>query len=185
MRGMEMKGIAFKSVEEKDLPAVLDIYNHYILTTTASFRLDVVSTETLRTFIFLDHARYKAFLIYYQTELAGFCFLTRYKNLEAYDRTAEMGIYLKPESTRRGLGTAAVRHLETVAAANGVKTIIASVSGENTASIGMFRKLKYEECGHFKRMGEKFGRVIDVFYFQRSLENDPASFGAGRGDGAY
>jgi L-amino acid N-acyltransferase YncA len=165
-----MDEIRFKIVEEADLPVVLEIYNHYILTSTATFRPQPIPMETLRTFIFLDHPRYKAYLIYHREEFAGFCFLTQYKNLEAYDRTGEMGAYLKPGFTRRGLGTAATRHLEKVAAANGFKTVIASISGENLASIELFRRLGYEQCGHFKRVGEKFGRVIDVVFFQRSLE---------------
>jgi L-amino acid N-acyltransferase YncA len=133
--------------------------------------LQAISLETLRSFIFLNHNRYAAFLICRQGETAGFCFLTQYKNLEAYDRTTEIGVYLKPGFTRRGLGTAAVAHLERVAAANGLKVIISSISGENEASLALFRRLGYQECGHFKRVGEKFGRVIDVVYFQRSLEN--------------
>ncbi|MFA5865852.1 MAG: N-acetyltransferase family protein [Phycisphaerae bacterium] len=167
-----MKEINFKSIEEEDLPVVLDIYNHYILTTTVTFRLDPIPMETLRSFIFLNHSRYKTYLIYYLSEIAGFCFLTQYKNLEAYDRTSEIGIYLKPDFTHRGLGTQAVKYLEKVAVVNGIKMLIASISGENTASIKLFRKLEYEECGHFKRVGEKWGRIIDVVYFQRSLKND-------------
>jgi L-amino acid N-acyltransferase YncA len=166
-----MSEISFKSIEERDLNTVLDIYNHYIRTTTASFRPEPIPVEILSSFIYLDHNRYKAYLIYHLGEIAGFCFLTQYKNLEAYDRTAEMGIYLRPGCTRRGLGKEAARHLEEVAAANGIKTVIASISGDNTASIRLFRKLGYEQCGHFKRVGEKFGRVLDVIFFQRSLDN--------------
>jgi L-amino acid N-acyltransferase YncA len=167
-----MKEIGFKYIEEKDLPIILDIYNHYILTTTATFRLEPVSIESLKSFIYLNHPKYKAYLIYHRNELAGFCFLTRYKIQEAYDRTAEVGIYLKPEYTHRGLGKKAIQYLEKDAKVNGVKIIIASISGENEASINLFRSLDYEECGHFKRVGEKFGRIIDVIYFQKSLEND-------------
>ena len=126
-----MDEIRFKSIDEADLPAVLEIYNHYLLTTTATFRLQAIPIETLRSFIFLNHDRYKAYLIHHQDQVAGFCFLTRYKDLQAYDRTAEIGIYLKPGFTRRGLGAAAVAHLEQVAAASGLKMLIASISGEN------------------------------------------------------
>ena len=165
-----MKEISFKNVEEKDLPFVLEIYNQYILTTTATFHLEPISMEKLRGFIYLNHPRYMAYMIYVQKELAGFCFLTQYKNLKAYDRTVEIGIYLKPEFIRQGLGTKAVQYLDKVARVNGFKIIIASISGENTASLKLFRNLGYEECGHFKQVGEKFGRVIDVIYFQKTLE---------------
>ena len=44
-------------------------------------------------------------------------------------------------------------------------------SGENSESIELFRKLEYDQCAHFKKIGEKWGRAIDVIFFQKSLEN--------------
>ena len=165
-----MNEIHFEAVKEEDLEKILCIYNHYILTTTINFYFDEISIDTLKGFIYLDHSRYKSYLIFHRGEFAGFCFLTQYKNREAYDVTAELGVYLKPGFTRRGLGTEAVRHLEKVAAERGIKTLIASLSGENTGSLGLFRKLQYDKYGHFKRIDEKFGRLLDVVYFQKSLE---------------
>jgi len=124
----------------------------------------------LRTFIFLDHKWYKAYVIQRGGEMAGFCFATQLKNHASYDRTAELGVYLKPEYTRRGLGGEAVRHMEKAATADGLKMLIASICGENAASLKLFEKLGYDRCGHFKRIGEKWGRVLDVVFFQKSLE---------------
>ena len=164
-----MNEIHFEAVKEEDLEKILCIYNHYILTTTINFYFDEISIDTLKSFIYLDHSRYKSFLISHKGEFAGFCFLTQYRDREAYDGTAELAVYLKPGFTRRGLGAEAVRHLEKVAAERGIKTVIASISGENTESLNLFRKLQYDKCGHFKKIGEKFGRELDVVYFQKSL----------------
>jgi L-amino acid N-acyltransferase YncA len=164
-----MKDIRFKNIEEADLAVALDIYNYYIKTTTATFRLEPITIDVFKSFIFLDHPKYKAYLIYHQDEIVGFCFVTQYKNLPAYDHTAEMGVYLKPDFTRLGLGPEATKHLEQTAAGNGIKVLIASISGENTASLKLMRKLGYDECGHFKNVGEKWGRIIDVIYFQKEL----------------
>jgi L-amino acid N-acyltransferase YncA len=164
-----MKEIRFKNIEETDLADILDIYNYYIKTTTATFRLEPITTEVLKTFIYLDHPRYKAYLIYHQDDIAGFCFLTQHKNIPAYDRTAVIGVYLKPDFTGRGLGAEATKHLEQIAAESGIKMLIASISSENTASLKLLRKLQYEQCGHFKKVGEKWGRAIDVIYLQKEL----------------
>jgi phosphinothricin acetyltransferase len=50
--------------------------------------------------------------------------------------------------------------------------MVASISGENKGSIEFFRKLQWEQCAHFRGIGEKWGRAIDVVFFQRLLEND-------------
>ena len=85
-----MKETSFRSMQEEDLPIVLNIYNHYIVTTTANFYTAPISMETFRTLIFLDHRLYKAYVIHYMGEIAGFCFLTQFKKREAYNRTAEL-----------------------------------------------------------------------------------------------
>lgn len=165
-----MKNVSFKVIGEADLKFALDIYNHYIITTTATFRPDKIPMETFKRFIYTNHQKYVAYLILDNKVITGFCFLTQYKNLTAYDRTVEIGVYIKPEFIHNGLGMEAVNYLEKVATAKGFKIIISSISGENIASINMFRKLNYQECGHFKNVGEKFGRILDVIYFQKSLE---------------
>ena len=167
-----MKKTTFRDMQEEDLPVVLAIYNHYVVTTTATFDPGPISMQTLRTRIAVGHDLYKAYVIHHMDDMAGFCFLCQFKNHECYDRTAELGVYLKPEHARRGLGTTAVRHLEEVAAARGLKTIVASISGENEGSIELFRKLGWEQCAHFRGIAEKWGRAMDVIFFQRSLEND-------------
>ena len=162
----------FSDIREEDLPAVLDIYNHYIDTTTATFDAGSISMETFRTRVLLDHDLYKAYVIHQMAEIAGFCFLSRFKKHESYDRTAEVGVYLKPEHTRQGLGTRAVAYLEQVAAARGLRMLLASVSGENHGSIVFFRKLGWYQCACFRKVGEKWGKRIDVVFFQKSLEGD-------------
>jgi L-amino acid N-acyltransferase YncA len=168
-----MKETTFTEMQEDDLPTVLDIYNHYIATTAVTFDPEPISMETFQTRILLNHDLYKAYVINHMGEIAGFFFLCQFNKHESYNRTAEMGVYLKPEYTRRGVGTRAVGHLEQIAAAKGLKVLIASISGENEGSIALFRKLCWEECAHFRRVGEKWGRAIDVIFFQKLVEGVP------------
>ena len=164
-----MEETSFRDMREEDLPAVLDIYNHYITTTTATFDPDAVTRETVRVRIPIGHDLYKAYVICHMGKMAGFCFLSQFKSHKSYDRTAQVSVYLKPEHTRQGLGTKAVRHLGEVAAARGLKVIVASISGENEGSIQFFRKLGWEQCAHFRGVGEKWGRAMDVIVFQSFL----------------
>ena len=76
-----MKQTTFTDMEEDDLPVVLGIYNHYIATTTATFDPGPISMETFRTRILLNHDVYKAYAIHHEGEIAGFCFLSQFKNI--------------------------------------------------------------------------------------------------------
>jgi len=156
-------------MREEDLPVALDIYNHYIATTTATFDPGPISMETFRTRVLLNHDVYRAYVIHQMDEVAGFCFLGQFKKHESYDRTAEVSLYLKPEYVRQGLGRKSIEHLERVATVNGLRILLASISGENSGSIEFFRTLGWQQCAHFRKIGEKWGRTIDVVFFQKSL----------------
>ena len=79
-------------------------------------------------------------------------------------------MYLKPEFTGKGIGKIAVDFLEKVAIKQ-IKVIIASISGENAASIKLFQKMGYDQCAHYKQVGEKFGRLQDIVDYEKILVN--------------
>jgi L-amino acid N-acyltransferase YncA len=58
-----MSDIELKAAREDDWPSILEIYNYYIVRMTASFRPVPVFIDTLKTFLWLDHPKYRTFLI--------------------------------------------------------------------------------------------------------------------------
>jgi L-amino acid N-acyltransferase YncA len=161
--------ISFCDLRESDLKSVLDLYNYYVLNTTVTFQIKPANTDDLKRSFFIDHARYKSVLINCDNAICGYCFFTQYRKKEAYDNTAEVGIYLKPEYTGRGIGLKAISHIEQKARENGIKVLLAFISGNNKESIGFFEKLGYWKCAHFKNVGEKFGKRLDVVAYEKEL----------------
>jgi phosphinothricin acetyltransferase len=123
----------------------------------------------LRQIVFLNHEKYQTYLIHYRNEMVGFCFLTQFRKREAYDWTAEIGVYLKPEFTGRGLGGSIVTFLEDIARSKRIRVLLASISGENTSSIRLFERMGFEKCAHYREVGEKFGRLLDIVDYQKIL----------------
>ncbi len=161
--------IAFNRIEEKDLPAVKEIYDWYIKNSTATFHTEPITVDQLKEFLYLDHPWYNSYLINCDRELAGYCFITNYKKRQAYDRTAEVTIYLKEAYCKKGIGKVALDYLEQRAIENGLKNLIGIIGGENTGSIALFEKCGYTKCAHFKNVGEKFNRVLDVVAYQKEI----------------
>lgn len=102
-------------------------------------------------------------------EPAGYCFLTQYKKRQAYDRSAELSVYLKPGFTGRGIGTLALGRLEAAAKAAGIRVLVGTICGENEASIRLMEKAGFSRCALLKNIGEKFGRVMDVVMYQKEI----------------
>jgi L-amino acid N-acyltransferase YncA len=161
--------VEFSPVTDTDLAAILMIYNHYILNSTATFHSRKMSQKELEEFLFVSHPKYPSFLIKDNDEMIGYCFLTQYKKRQAYDRSAELSIYLKPEFTGKGIGPVALDHLEAAAKKAGIHVLIGTLCGENHASIRLMEKSGYSKCAHLKNVGEKFGKILDVVVYQKEI----------------
>jgi L-amino acid N-acyltransferase YncA len=150
-----------------DLPIVKAVYDYYIVNTTATFHTELITLDELKTVIPIGQQKYPSFLINYNGQVCGYCYLSQYKKRQAYDRTAEITLYLKPGFTGKGIGKATLQLMETVAKNNDIKVLIGIISGENEDSIKLFEKCGYQKCAHFKQVGEKFGRLLDIVAYQK------------------
>lgn len=162
--------IEFADLTEADLILVKEIYDYYIENSTATYYTEKISTDELREFIPVQHKKYKSFLIKIDDKPCGFCYICQYKKRQAYDRTAELSLYLKPEHTGRGAGKLVLEHLEKVAADNGISVLIGIISGDNENSIKLFERNGYEKCAHYKQIGEKFNKILDVVSYQKIIQ---------------
>jgi phosphinothricin acetyltransferase len=108
-------------------------------------------------------------LIYYDNEFCGFCGLKKYSLREAYNQTAEISVYLTTEYQKKGIGNIAIKFLEKFAKNNDFHVLLAIICEENTGSIRLFEKNNYKKVGHFKEVGNKFDRFLDVVYYQKIL----------------
>lgn len=161
--------IEFIPVTENDLPVIKEIYDYYIVHSTATFHSERISIEEMKEFLHLNHMKYPSFLIRGDHETIGYCFLTQYKKRQAYDRTAEVSIYLRPECTGKGIGVIAMNYLEKAAKIGGISVLICTLSGENQASIRLCEKMQYKKVAHLHNIGEKFGKILDVVLYQKEL----------------
>lgn len=101
--------------------------------------------------------------------LVGYVLVQPFKSRCAYRDTAEVTVYLAPEHTGRGLGPAALRHVDDHARAHGLHALIAVVCAENDASLRTFERHGYQRVAHLKEVGSKFGRLLDVVYLEKVL----------------
>lgn len=161
--------LKLKALIPSDFNFVKEVYDHYILNSTATFHTEEIDIEELKEAILTDHPIYKSYVIQEDDVSCGFCYISQYKKRQAYDRTAEVTVYLHPDFHKRGLGTRILKMLEAEALNVNLSVLIGIITGENEASIRLFERCGYEKCAHFKQVGEKFGRVLDVVAYQRIL----------------
>lgn len=162
-----------RAATERDIPDLLEIYNHYVANTTVTFDEDALTLKEMRA-KFRRVAQLKYPWIVAQTpsgQVIGYAYVTPWKPKAAYRFTVENSIYLRPASTGKGLGAALLAELLAQSKAAGVREVIAVIADRGAdASIAIHRRFGFTEIGRMGRVGFKFGRWLGTVLMQRSLK---------------
>ncbi|MEN6413862.1 MAG: N-acetyltransferase family protein [Veillonellales bacterium] len=164
-----MQNYSFREMQEKYLDEVRQIYTHYVLNTTATFHAKPPTKEEMRQIVFFDSEKYKTFVICKEEDICGYVFIAQHKKREAYDNTAEVSVYLKPDFTGKGFGSKAIQYIEEYAKKQKLHVLVATICGQNEASIRLVEKNGYFKCAHYKEVGQKFGQLLDIVGYQKII----------------
>jgi L-amino acid N-acyltransferase len=154
-----------------DLPAIHAIYNDAVLNTTASYDYEPRSFD-YRVGWFDDHQKQRlpAFVaVDEESNVAGWSSLSRYHDRKGFQFTVENSVYVAASKRGCGIGSLLMPPLVDSARELGLHAIIAAIDAENEVSIRLHARFGFVTVGHFKQVGFKFGRWLDVVYMQRLL----------------
>ena len=159
--------IQIRHAEENDLPGILAIYNDVIVNTTAVYDYEQ-HTLSMRTAWF-DAKKEQGFPVFVAADnekILGLSSIGPFRAWAAYQYSVENSIYVASEA--RGMGIAKLLMPPIITAARQMKmhTILAGVDAGNEASIQLHRHFGFEEVAHFKQVGWKFDRWLDLKFLQ-------------------
>jgi phosphinothricin acetyltransferase len=154
-----------------DAQAIIDIYNHYIINTQATFETETVScTEMILRFNKVKAANLPWLVLEDDDKhILGYAYATQWRQRFAYRFSTEITVYLNPMNTRQGLGSRLYAHLFSLLKEAGIHSVIAGITLPNEASIKLHEKFAMEKVAHFKQVGYKFDQWLDVGYWQGQL----------------
>lgn len=154
-----------------DLPALTELYNHYIRETPTTFDLEPFTVEERRPWFdgFAETGRHRLWVSESAGRPSGFASSRQFRPKAAYDTTVETTIYLAPEAMGAGLGHRLYGALFDAIAGEDVHRAVGGVTLPNPASIALHRRFGFEPVGIFEQVGYKFGRYWDVQWFQKEL----------------
>ncbi|HEX9510257.1 MAG TPA: GNAT family N-acetyltransferase [Puia sp.] len=165
--------ITIRSARENDLPGLLEIYNEIILNTTAVYQY-VPQTLDMRK-AWYDTKRkegHPVFVAESGGRVVGFSSYGPFRAWAAYKYTVENSVYVADDQRGKGIGKLLIPPLIQAAKENDLHAIIASIDASNAASIKLHQSFGFEEVAHFRQVGYKFGRWLDL-KFMELLLNTP------------
>ena len=150
-----------------DARAIAAIYNPYITGSTITFEEQEVSVEDMRGRI-SDVTAHLPWLVFERDGVVlGYAYATRWRTRSAYRFATETTVYLSPSCHRQGIGRQLYTDLLHRLRVLGIHCAIGGVALPNEASVRLHESLGFKKVAQFQEVGYKFGRWIDVAYWER------------------
>ena len=156
---------------DTDVPAILELYAPYILTSTATFEYDVPAEEEfLQRFRHIT-ARFPWLVWEEEGKILGYAYASAPYTRAAFQWCAEPTVYLAPEAKGRGIARKLYSALEKLLEIQGYQVLYALITAENIPSIRFHQKFGYILQGDFPDCGFKFGRWLGLFWMEKRLNS--------------
>lgn len=160
-----------RPASDGDAPYIAAIYNPYVAGTSISFEEQSISAHEMLQRIHEVRGASLPYLVLENAESAviGYAYASKWKGRCAYRFSVETSIYLAESAVGQGFGAQLYRALLDQLRATQVHLAIAGIALPNHASIALHERLGFEKAAHFKEVGFKFGKWVDVGYWQLAL----------------
>lgn len=174
-----MTNVQIRHACEADLPALLDIYNHYVAHTHVTFDVEqrTIAERTAWFSQFAKSGRYQCFVLEDAGKVVGWASSSKFKDRAAYDTSVETTVYLSPGESGKGFGSMLYHALFSALADEDVHRAYGAIAAPNPASIRLHEKIGFERVAGYREVGRKFGRFWDVEVYERAVAKGLARAG--------
>lgn len=152
-----------------DYPAICDIYNYYIENTVISFEETPLTVQELGERVVACTRHYPWLVCADRDRVVGYAYANKWQVRSAYRKCVETTVYLQPGEGAKGYGAALYRELLARLQEQGLHSAIAGIALPNEASVKLHERCGFGKVAHFAEVGWKFGRWVDVGYWQKQL----------------
>ncbi len=165
-----MSTLLIRPAETADAAAICEIYNHYIEHTVVTFEEVLLTAGDIDKRLQDINAIGLPWLVAeVQGVVIGYAYAGKFRDRSAYRYTAEVTVYLAPAGTGQGAGTRLYNALFEALRERSIHIVIGGITLPNVASVALHEKMGMEKVAHLEEVGCKFGKWLDVGYWQATL----------------
>ena len=159
-----------REATEKDLVDILEIYNDAIVNTTAVYAYKVHTLEERKQWYDKKkQERHPLLVIEKRGKVVAFATFGSFRAWPAYKYTIEHSVYVHADYRNQGFAAKLMKELITIANESGFATLVAGIDAANEGSIKLHEKLGFTYSGVIKKAGYKFGKWLDLAFYQLEL----------------
>lgn len=166
------KSIIVQCTFERHAEAILAIFNEAILNSTALYDYEPRSSQSMIGWF--DAKRAGSFPVIGVEDdtgsLMGFASYGTFRAWPAYKYSVEHSVYIHKAYRGQGLGRELMNHLIAAASQNDIHAMIGGIDATNIGSIALHHRLGFKHVGTLPQVGFKFGRWLDLAFYQLLLD---------------
>lgn len=154
-----------------DVPEILAIYNQVIATSTAIYtETPVTLADRMAWFEARQKQGFPVLVAEEGGAVLGFASFGDFRAWPCYRYSVEHSVHIRDDARGTGIGSRLIEALLLEARRLGKHVMIAAVDAANEASLRFHERLGFEKVGHFREVGYKFNRWLDLVFLQKTLE---------------
>jgi L-amino acid N-acyltransferase YncA len=165
-----MSDAAFRPFRWSDVPAITEIYRHYVEETVITFETEPPGeAEMAERFGKLLTLGHPLIVVEREQQVLGYAYASFYRPRAAYRFTCEDSIYLHKDAVGQRIGGRLLDALLLQCRAAGFRQMIAVITAERANSVRLHEKAGFRHVGRYDAVGFKFDRWLDIVHMQREV----------------
>ncbi|MEL0456099.1 N-acetyltransferase family protein [Flavobacteriaceae bacterium SZ-1-7] len=158
-----------RQVHIDDAKSLLEIYNYFVSNSVVTFDIEPLSLDAFENKMAHIIAEYPFLVFEESNELLGYAYGSRFRPKPAYKNTVETTVYVKNGLHGKQIGTQLYKELLQLLKKQNLHVALGVLTLPNDASVKLHEKFNFKLVGHFKEVGFKFGKWLDVGVYQLNL----------------
>lgn len=158
-----------REIQTTDISSITSIYNYYIKNTIITFEEEPLSAEIMGKRIGAVREKYPWIVYEENRKVQGYAYVSRFKERAAYRYSVEMTVYVDRNHTGRGIGAGLYSELLRKMNNLELKAVYGCIALPNPASVRLHENFGFTKVAHLTNIGFKFGRWIDVGYWELQM----------------
>ena len=153
----------------EDVQQLLEIYNYYVLNSTATFDVELLTFEAFSDKVTRINKEYP-FIVYVEGDtILGYAYGSKFRPKPAYNKTVESTVYVKHNEFGKQIGTKLYKELLIQLKNENYHLVLGVLTLPNEASVKLHKKFGFKQVADLKQVGFKFGTWQDVGFWQLNL----------------
>ena len=158
-----------RPVTVTDAQQLVAIYNYYVLNTVVTFDDVPFTVDAFVEKIETIYKVYPFFVFEEDNRILGYAYANKWREKPAYKHTVESTVYLHHEAQGKQIGTKLYTELLKQLKDQDYHIVVGGLTLPNEASVKLHEKFGFKQVAHFKEVGLKFNKWLDVGFWQLTL----------------